>query len=69
MEDKRAAVKRKSHRWSRRHNESLQIGESTVTFKLSGRGKGRRVVAVVSAPEGVPVIAIESSAPNLQNKN
>lgn len=67
MQEARAATKIKSHRWSRKHGQSLKIGDATVTFKLIGRGKGRRVVAVVNAPENIDVTAIELSQDQTQN--
>lgn len=67
MQEARALIKNKSHRWSRRNGESLKIGDAIVTFKLTGRGKGRRVVAVVDAPENIDVTAIELSHNATQN--
>lgn len=46
---------KKQTRWGRRHLEGLQIGDVTVTVKLTGRGQGRRITLVVDSPETVSV--------------
>jgi hypothetical protein len=59
---KNHTTKKKTHRWRRRDGERLQIGESVVTIKFSGTGRGRRALVLVETDGLISVTPLDRVA-------